>query len=56
MVGITESWATAEVDGAELGISGYVLFRKDRLSTVEKRGEEFCYLLGRNCPLWNSTL
>ena len=38
MVGITKSWATAEVDGAELGIGGYVLFRTDRSSTVERRG------------------
>ena len=39
VVGITKSWATAEVDGAELGIGGYVLFRRDRSSTVERRGE-----------------
>ena len=38
MVGVTESWASAEVDETELGISGYVLFRKDRSSTVERRG------------------
>ena len=38
MVGITESWASEEVDGAELGISGYVLFRKDRPSAIERRG------------------
>ena len=42
VVGITESWATADVDGAELGINGYVMFRKDRSSTVERSGGEFC--------------
>ena len=38
VVGITESWVTAEVDGAELGMNGYVLFRMDRASAVERRG------------------
>ena len=38
VVGITESWASTEVDGAELGVSGCVLFRVDRSSTVERRG------------------
>ena len=38
VVGITESWASTEVDGAELGVGGYELFRVDRSSTVERRG------------------
>ena len=38
VVGVTESWAKEEVDEAELVIGGYVLFRKDRSSAMERRG------------------
>ena len=38
VVGVTESWAREEVDEAELGIDGYVLFRKDRSCAVERKG------------------
>ena len=31
MIGITESWATPDISDAELGMTGYVMFRKDRL-------------------------
>ena len=31
IIGITESWATPDISGAELGMTGYVMFRKDRL-------------------------
>ena len=31
IIGITESWATTDISDAELGITGYVMFRKDRL-------------------------
>ena len=31
IVAITESWATTDISDAELGMTGYVMFRKDRL-------------------------
>ena len=31
IIGITESWATPNISEAELGMTGYVMFRKDRL-------------------------
>ena len=37
---ITESWAHNDITYAELGLEGYVLFRKDRIG---KREEEYYY-------------
>ena len=31
IIGITESWATPDISDAELGMTGYIMFRKDRL-------------------------
>ena len=31
IIGITESWATPDISDAELGMTEYVMFRKDRL-------------------------
>ena len=31
IIGITESWATPDISDAELGMTGYVMFRKYRL-------------------------
>ena len=31
IIGITESWATPDISDAELGMTGYVMFRKDRI-------------------------
>ena len=30
IIGITEYWATPDLSDAELGMTGYVMFRKDR--------------------------
>jgi len=30
IIAVTESWATPEMSDAELGLEGFVLFRKDR--------------------------
>ena len=30
-IGITESWASIDITDAELGLTGYVMFRKDRI-------------------------
>ena len=35
IIGITESWANNDITYAELGLEGYVMFRKDR---IERRG------------------
>ena len=35
IIGITESWATTDISEAELGMTRYVMFRKDRIG---KRG------------------
>ena len=31
IIGITESWANNDITDAELGVEGYVMFRKDRI-------------------------
>ena len=31
IIGITESWANNDIADAELGLEGYVMFRKDRM-------------------------
>ena len=31
MIGVTESWATPDISDAELGMTRFVMFRKDRL-------------------------
>ena len=31
IIGITESWANNDMTNAELGLEGYVMFRKDRI-------------------------
>ena len=35
IIGITESWANIDITDAELGLTGYVMFRRDR---IERRG------------------
>ena len=37
IIGITESWANTDITDAELGLTGYVLFRRDR---IRRRGGE----------------
>ena len=31
IIGITESWANTDITDAELGLTGYVIFRSDRI-------------------------
>ena len=40
IIGITESWANNYITDAELGLEGYVMFRKDRMG---RRGGGFYY-------------
>ena len=43
IIGITESWANVDITDADLGLEGYVMFRKDRMG----RREEECYYTSR---------
>ena len=42
VIGITESWANKDIVDAELALTGYVMFRKDR---QERRGGGIIYIL-----------
>ncbi len=35
IIGLAESWATTDISDAELGMTGYVMFRKDRIGIGE---------------------
>ena len=41
IIGITESWANNDITHAELGLEGYVMFRKDRIG---RRGGVLLYI------------
>ena len=41
IIGITESWANEDISDAELGLTGYIMFRRDRIG---RRGWEL-YIL-----------
>ena len=43
IIGITESWANNDITDSELGLEGYVMFRKDRMG----KGEEELYYTSR---------
>ena len=47
IIGITESWANTDVTDAELGLTGYVMFRRDH---EEGEGELF-YMLKNSFTL-----
>ena len=42
IIGITESWANNDITDAEVGLEGYVMFRKDRMGR-RGRGVFFYY-------------
>ena len=43
IIAITESWTTPDISDSELGLDGFVLFRKDRSEIrVGKAGECCC--------------
>ena len=42
IIGITESWANNDITDAELGMAGYVMFRKDRMG--RRRGGVLLYI------------
>ena len=41
IIGITESYANKDISDAELGLTGYVMFRRDRIE--EGGGSYFTY-------------
>ena len=41
IIGITESWANIDITDAELGLTGYVMFRKDRSCLVQNYFRKF---------------
>ena len=41
IIGITESWANNDITDAELGLEGYVIFRKDKIG---RRGGVLLYI------------
>ena len=42
IIGISESWPNTYITDAELGLRGYVMFRRDR---IRRRGGELFYML-----------
>ena len=42
IIGITESWANTDITDAEIGLTEYVMFRRDRIG---RRGGELLYML-----------
>ena len=42
IIGITESWANTDITDAELGLTGYVMFRRDRIG--RRGGEVILYV------------
>ena len=42
IIDITESWANTDITYAELGLTGYVMFRRDRIG--RRGGELFLYV------------
>ena len=42
IIGVTELWANTNITDAELGLTGYVMFRRDRMG---RREGELFYML-----------
>ena len=36
IIGITESWANKDIPDAELGLTGYIMFRRDRIVNIKQ--------------------
>ena len=48
IIGITELWANTDITDAELRLTGYVMFRRDRIG---RRGGGLFYMLKNICRL-----
>ena len=53
IIGITESWAHKDITDAELGLEGYVMFRKDRIG---KKGGGVLLYIKENIPAYEVQL
>ena len=53
IIGITESWANNDITDAELGLEGYVMFRKDRMG---KRGRGVLLYIKETIPAYEVQL
>ena len=53
IIGITESWANNDITYAELGLEGYVMFRKDRMG---KRGVGVLLYIQETTPAYKVQL
>ena len=53
IIGITESWPHKDISDAELGLDGYVMFRKDRIG---KRGEGVLLYVRDTIPAYDVQL
>ena len=53
IIGITESWANNDITDAELGLEGYVMFRKDRMG---KRGGGVLLYIKETIPAYEVQL
>ena len=53
IIGITESWANNDVTDAELGLEGYVMFRKDRMG---RRGGGVLLYIKETIPAYDVQL
>ena len=53
IIGITESWANNDITNAELGLEGYVMFRKDRIG---RRGGEVLLYIKDTIPAYEVQL
>ena len=48
IIGITESWVNKDIADAELGLTVYVMFRRDRIG---RKGGGLFYILQNLCRL-----
>ena len=53
VIGITESWANNDITDAELGLKGYVMFRKDRIG---RRGGGVLLYIKETIPAYEGQL
>ena len=53
IIGITESWANNDITDAELGLAGYVMFRKDRMG---RRGGGLLLYIKETIPAYEVQL
>ena len=53
IIGITESWANNDITDAELGLEGYVMFRKDRMG---RRGGGVLLYIKESIPAYDVQL